>query len=126
MICLVDAGAVLPLYIVWDDGDGQCAFGSFLEEWAFEGLLLVRGVGVDELHSAFAENFEAIVKVGSGSEGLGPEAGTGVVDFDELDGLRGAVLNGRDDEGGTTSCQDEQGKRRKSADGAFWASKLPQ
>src|SRR6516225_5241356 len=85
---LAPAGAVLPVNVVREDGDGDRAFGSFLEERAFGFLLLVGGVGISELHCAFAENLEAVVEVSAGGERLSAEAGAGVADLNELDGLR--------------------------------------
>ena len=60
-------------------------------------------VGVDELHVAGAEDLEAVVEVGAGGEGLGSEAGAGVVDLEELDGLGGAVADGGGDVGGVAA-----------------------
>ncbi len=77
------AGAGLPVDAFGGDGDGEGAFGAFFEEWAVGFLLVLGGVGVDELHVAGAEDLEAVVEVCAGGEGLGAEAGAGVVDFEE-------------------------------------------
>ena len=54
-------------------------------------------VGVEELQAAGPENLEAIVKVGSGGEVLGSEAGAGVVDLKQFDWSTGAVGDGGGD-----------------------------
>ena len=50
-------------------------------------------VGVEKFHLARAQNLEAIVKVAAGCEVLRAEAGTRVVDFEEFDGLVGAIAD---------------------------------
>ena len=74
--------------------DGQGTFCSFFEEGAFGLVFLVGAVGVEEFGGAGAQDFEAIVKVGAGCEVLCAEAGAGVVDFEEFDGLVGVIADG--------------------------------
>ncbi len=57
---------------------------------------------------AGAEDLEAVVEVGSGGEGLGAEAGAGVVDFEEFDGLSGVVADGGGDVGGVAAGGGQQ------------------
>ena len=57
------------------------------------------GVSEEEFEGSGAENFEALVEVGAGREGLGAEAGGGVVELDEGDGVGSAVGDGGFDEG---------------------------
>ena len=64
------------------------------------GLVVVVGaVGVEELDGAGAVwNLEAVVEVGTGSEGLSAEAGAGgTIDLEEFDGLGGVIADGGDD-----------------------------
>jgi hypothetical protein len=67
-------------------------------------VVVVGTVGVEELHAARAENLEAVLEVGAGSEGFGAEARAGVIDFKELDGLAGVVADRRDDIRGVTAA----------------------
>ena len=60
-------------------------------------MLVVRAVGVEELHGAGTEDLEAVVEVCARSQVLGAEAGAGIVDLDELDGLSGVVGDRRFD-----------------------------
>ena len=85
------------------DDDLQGAFGSLFEIWAGGGVGCAGAVSVRELEGSGAENFETIVKISAWGEGLGAEAGAGVVDFDEGDGGRGLVADGGCDVGGTAS-----------------------
>ena len=81
----------------------QGAFGSFFEIWAVGGVGGSGAVSVGELEGSGAENFETIVKICAWGEGLGAEAGAGVVDFEEGDGGGGVVADGGGDVGGTAS-----------------------
>jgi hypothetical protein len=85
------------------------AFGTFFEGWAVGFVVVVGAVGVEELGGAFAEDLETVVKVGAGSEVLCAEAGAGVVDFDEFDGLGGVVADGGLDVGGAAAGCGEKG-----------------
>ena len=71
--------------------------------------LVVRVVGVEELGPAFAEDLETVVEVGAGCEVLGAEAGAGVVDLEEFDGLAGAVADGRGDVRGVAAGRCDEG-----------------
>src|SRR5579871_4523292 len=106
----------VPMDSVGGDGDGDWAFGSFFEEGALGFLLVLGSVGIDELHVARAEDFEAIVEFRAGSERLGSEAGTGVVDFEQAHGLRGAVAYGGFDVGGVAAGDDQDREERKNAE----------
>jgi hypothetical protein len=77
------AVAGLPVNSVGSDGDGEWTVGTFFEERAVGFLLVLDGIGVKELHIAGAKDFEAIVKVRSGCQGLGSEAGAWVIDFNQ-------------------------------------------
>jgi len=80
---------------------------------------VVGAIGVEELHVAGAEDFEAIVEVGSRGEGLRAEAGAWVVDFEELDGLRGAVADCCGNVRGVAACGgNEAGEKCESGDAA--------
>ena len=76
------------------DDDGKRAFGAFFQQGAVGLVILVGAVGVEEFHVAGAEDLEAVVEIGSGSEVLSAEAGAGVVDFEEFDGPAGAIADG--------------------------------
>jgi|ERR1700733_7306717 len=79
---------------------------------------MVRVVGVEELGAAFAEDLETVVEVRTGSEILGAEAGAGVVDFEQLDGLRGVVADGGlDVRGAAAGGRENDDARGKSANG---------
>jgi hypothetical protein len=99
------------------DDDGEWAFGAFFQEGTVGFVVLVGAVGVEELHAAGAEDLEAIVEVGARGEVLGAEAGAGVVDFEEFDGLAGAVAYGGGDVGGVAAgCCNEGGEEREGGD----------
>jgi len=85
------------------EGDGERAFGALFEEWAVGLVILMGAVGVEELHTAGAEYFETVVEVCAGGEILSAEAGAGVVDFEEFDGLSGVIADGRGDVGGVAA-----------------------
>ena len=70
-------------------------------------MVFAGDVGVGELHGTGAEDFEAVVEVCSGGEVLDAEAGAGVVDFDEGDGVGGAVADGGFDVGGVAAGEDD-------------------
>ena len=44
----------MPVNSLWADGDGERAFSAFFEEWAVGFLLVLGGIGVDELYIAGA------------------------------------------------------------------------
>jgi hypothetical protein len=99
------------------DDDGEGAFGALFEEGPVGFVVVMGAVGVEELHVAGAEDLEAVVEVGSGGEVLGAEAGAGVVDFEEFDGLGGVVADGGGDVGGVAAgCCDEGGEEREGGD----------
>ena len=81
------------------DDDGERTLSAFFEKWPVGLVVLVGAVGVEEFHVAGAEDFEAVVEVGSGWECLSSEAGARVVDFEEFDGLSGSVADGCGDVG---------------------------
>jgi hypothetical protein len=110
------ARAGLPADAVGGDGDGDWAFGSFFEEWTLGFLFMLGSVGIDELHVAGTEDFEAVVEVRAGSERLGSETGAGVVDFEQAHGLRGAVAYGGFDVGGVAAGDDQDREERKNAE----------
>jgi hypothetical protein len=114
---LVDGGVVLPLNSTGLDDDPERAFGAFFEIWTLGLLFLVRGVCVGEFELALSQDFEAVVKVGSGSESLGSEAGAGVINLDEREALLGLVRDGGFDVRGVTAGKHKHGKQRERAEG---------
>jgi hypothetical protein len=110
------AGAGLPVDAFGGDSDGDGAFGSFFEERAVGFLLVLGGVGVDELHVAGAEDLEAVVEVRAGSKGLSSEAGAGVVDLEEEDWFGGTVAYGGFDVGRVAAGCYEDWKERENAE----------
>src|ERR1700704_1825675 len=93
----------LPVDAVWGDRDLEGAFVALFEEGAV-GFFVVEGCGgVGELHGAGAEDLEAVVEVCAGGETLGAEAGAGIVDFEEVDGLARVVAYCRGDVGGVAA-----------------------
>ena len=91
------------------DEDGKRAFGAFFQEGTIGFVVLVGAVGVEELHAAGAEDLEAVVEVGAGGEVLGAEAGAGVVDLEEFDGLAGLVADRGGDVGGVAAVSCDEG-----------------
>ena len=89
------AGRGLPFDVARCNNDVEGTFCAFFQRRAGEGVLVVVAVGVDEFGGAGAEDLETVVEVGAGREGLGAEAGAGVVDLDEGDGLGGVVGDDR-------------------------------
>ena len=84
----------------------------------------MRVVGVEKLHATGAEDFEAVVKIGSGLKGLSAEAGAGVINFKNFDGLGGSVADccgdvGRLATGGKDGCEEkcEGGKAAHESQG---------
>ena len=67
-------------------------------------------VGVEKLGGAGAQDLEAIVEVAPGGEILCAEAGAGVVDFEEVDGVAGAIADCGLDVGGVTAGGGEAGE----------------
>jgi hypothetical protein len=84
----------LPANSLRANCDSERAFGSFLEEWAFEFLIVSRAISVGELHLSGAKNFEAVMKISPRSEGLSSKAGAGVVDFEQKQGLICVIAHG--------------------------------
>jgi hypothetical protein len=112
----------MPVDVVGGDGDLEAALGSFVEGGAVEGVIVVGAVGVEELHGAGAENLEAVVEVCAGGEVLGAEAGAGIVDLEELEGLRGVVAYSGFDVGGVAAGGDqEKAGERECEDGTHKA-----
>ncbi len=79
---------------------------------------VVGAVGVEELHGAGAEDLEAVVEVGAGGEGLGAEAGAGIVDFEEFDGVGGAVADRGYDVWGVAAGGGDEGEDCEKRDAA--------
>ena len=67
------------------------ALVSFFQERPFGFFVVKVAGGVGEADVAGADDLEAVVKDGPGSEALCAEAGAGVIDFEQVDGLVGAV-----------------------------------
>ena len=78
------------------DDDLERTFVSFFQKRPFRFFIVKIAGGVGKADIAGADDLEAVVKGGSGSEALGAETGAGVIDFEQVDGLAGAV----DDDGG--------------------------
>ena len=106
----------MPLDSAGLDEDVKRSLGSFVEVRSFGLLFLICGIGVGELELAVPEDFEAVMEVGTGSEDLGSEARTGVIDFDELEALRGSVRYGGFNVGGVTTSEQEHGEQCKAAE----------
>jgi hypothetical protein len=103
-----DGGCGLPGDAGVRDDDGKRALGAFFEEGPVGFVVVVGAVGVEKLHVAGADDFEAVVEVCAGGEGLSSEAGAGVVDFEEFDGLAGSVADGGGDVRGLAAgCGDK-------------------
>ena len=75
------------------------------------------GGSVGECERSAALNLDAVVKDGAGSKGFFSETGAGVVNFEELDGGAGLVLDrdlhvggaaGGEDEGGDGEHEDQE------------------
>ena len=110
----MEGGGGLPLDVGGGDEDLERAAGAFGEGGAGGGVIFAGGVGVVELEGAVADDGEAVVEVRGGGEGLGAEAGGGVIDFNECDGSRGAVGDGGVDVGGSAAdC--EKGEKNDGA-----------
>lgn len=90
---LLAGGRRRPADTVGSDGDDEGSFVAFLQGRAGDVVLLVGGVGVDELEVAGAEHLKAVGVGLAGVEGLGAEAGARVVDFDEADWLRAEITD---------------------------------
>jgi hypothetical protein len=101
---------------LWADGDGEWAFGAFLEKWAVGFLLMLVGVGVDEFHVAGAEDLETVVEIRAGSQRLGAEAGTGIVDFEKTKRLVGVIAYRSFDVGRMAAGEAEDGEKRENAE----------
>jgi hypothetical protein len=101
----------LPVDSLWTDGDRKGAFSAFLEEWTVRFLLVLRGVGVDELYIPGTQDLETIVKVRAGGQRLGTEAGAGVVDLEEEQWLCRVIAYGGFDVMGVASVEEEGGKQ---------------
>ena len=79
---------------------------ALLECWAGDlSLVAIEGRVLDGEWAA-AAHLEAIVEGGSAVEMIEAEAGAGVVDFEELDGCAGAVLDGGVDVVGVTAGEE--------------------
>ena len=79
-------------------------------------MTLMRVIRVDQFHIAGSKNLEAVVEVGSWGEVLDPEAGAGIVDFDEFNSLSGVVAYRRDDVGRVATCQSAQTSDRDESE----------
>jgi len=108
--------ACLPVDALWADGDGEWALSAFLEEWAVGFLLMLVGVGVDELHIAGAEYLETVVEIRAGGQRLGAEAGTGIVNFEKTKRLVGVIAYGGFDVGRVAAGEAEDGEKREGAE----------
>lgn len=108
--------AGLPADSLWAHGDCEWAFSAFLEEWAVGFLLVLGGVGVDELHVAGAQDFETVVEVRAGSQRLGAETGARIVHLEKEQRLAGVIAYGSFDIGRVAASEDEKGKQREDAE----------
>ena len=102
---------------VGGDGDLEGALVAFLEVWTFRFFVAEGGSGVGEGDVASAEDLEAVVEVCAGSEALGAEAGTGVIEFEEIDGLGGAVADRGGDVGRAATDECDAGEKSDDAEG---------
>jgi hypothetical protein len=108
-----------PFNTVGGDGDVEGTFVAFLEGRTAEGVILVGVVGIEDFHVAAAENLESVVEVCTGGEVLGAEAGAGIVDLEEFDGLRGVIADRSGDvRGMTASGGGKKAAERECEDGA--------
>ena len=101
----------MPVNSLWADGDGERAFSAFFEEGAVGFLLVLGGIGVDELYIARAQDLKTIVEVCARGQGLRTEAGAGVVNLDEEQWLGGVIAYGGFDVRGVASSEEEDGKQ---------------
>ena len=106
----------MPVNSLWADGDRERAFSAFLEEGAVGFLLVLGGVGVDELHIARAQDLETIVVVRTGGQGLRTEAGAWVVHLDQEQRLGRVIAYGGFDVRGVASSEEEGGKQQEDAE----------
>jgi hypothetical protein len=100
-----------PVDSLWANGDCEGAFSAFLEEWTVRFLLMLGGIGVDELYTAGTQDLETIVKVCAGGQRLGTEAGARVVDLEEEQRLCGVIAYGSFDVRGVAPVEEEDGKQ---------------
>jgi hypothetical protein len=89
---------------------GQGTLCSFFEDGAVGLVFLVGAVGVKKFGWAGAQDLEAIVEVCAGGQVLRAEAGAGVVDFEQLDGLAGAIADCGLNVGGVAAGGSEAGE----------------
>ena len=91
------------------EGDDQFALLALMHGWAGGDPGLVVGASEADFDRAGVEDFEAVLVGCSRGDLLGPEAGVGVVHFDELDGSSGVVDDVGLDESGATGGEREAG-----------------
>ena len=106
---LVIEAMKIPDGFVGRDGNGERAFVIFVKLRPGALVVVVGGVGPEEGGGAGAEDLESVVEVSAGREGLGTEAGRGVVDFDSDQGIGGAVGDGGVDPCGVAAGEGERG-----------------
>ena len=106
----------MPVDTVGRDGDLEGTLVAFLEVWTFRFFVAEGGGGVGERDVSGAEDFEAVVEVCARSEALGAEAGAGVVEFEEIDGLGGAIADGGCDVGRAAADERDAGEKSDDAE----------
>src|ERR1700722_11080562 len=84
-------GGWLPVHAVVAEDDAEGAIATLTEGRTGGLMRALRGVGVRELDRPGAENLEAVVEVLAGRERLHAEAGAGIVDLQQGDGLAGGI-----------------------------------
>ena len=68
--------------------------------------------GVLHLELATAADLKPVLKIGAGGQGVGAEAGAGIVHFEKLDGRAGAIFDGGVDVVGVAGGKEESGERQ--------------
>jgi hypothetical protein len=87
----------------WQDADFKLALLILCEVGTGDMDLISARGRVGDCERAAAANLEAIVKGFAFGEPVGSEAGTGVVDFEKLDGRAGSIFDGCVDVVGVTA-----------------------
>ncbi len=106
------------MHAVGGDGDLDGTVCLFVEVGAFGLVVLVVFASISEGQLTGSEDLETIVEIRSGSEVLSAEAGAGIVDFEQKNGLAGVIADSRQHMGRMASGDGEQaGEERKNAKG---------
>ena len=83
-----------PANAIGRDHNLKRAFIAFFQKRAFRFFVMEAAGRISNAYISGAENLKAIVEVRSRSEALRAEAGAGVIDFEQINGLSSVVANG--------------------------------